>query len=56
MIPLPRTQSHKVTNTSGNVEGWATQCLPTVLGRACVDDWAGAASGDSFRAVAPVAV
>ena len=33
---------------SGNVEGWATQCLPTVRGRTCVDAWAGAASGGSF--------
>ncbi len=36
--------------------GQATRCLPAVRGRACVDAWAGAASGDSFRAVAPVAV
>jgi hypothetical protein len=34
----------------------ATRCLPPVRGRAWVDDWAGAASGGSFRAVAPVAV
>jgi hypothetical protein len=36
--------------------GWSTWCPPTVQGRACVDAWAGAASGGSFRAVARVAV
>ena len=41
---------------SGRVEGWSTQCLPTVWGQACVDAWAGAESGGSFRAVAQVAV
>jgi hypothetical protein len=38
------------------VGGWATQCLPAVRRRACVDAWSRAASGDSFRAVAPVSV
>jgi hypothetical protein len=36
--------------------GWSTQCLPAVRGRVCVDAWAGAASGGSFRTVAPVSV
>jgi hypothetical protein len=35
---------------------WSTQRLPTVRGQTCVDAWAGAASGGSFRTVAPVAV
>ena len=40
----------------GRVRGWATRCLPVVRCRACVDAWASAASGGSFRAVAQVAV
>ena len=32
------------------------RCLPAVRSQTCVDAWAGAASGGSFRAVAPVAV
>jgi len=31
-------------------------CLSAVLSRTCVDAWAGAASGGSFKTVAPVAV
>ena len=42
--------------TGGRVGGWATRCPPAVRGRSCVDAWAGAASGGSFRAVAPVVV
>ena len=38
------------------MENWAAQCLPAVQGWVRVDAWAGAASGGSFRAVAPVAV
>jgi len=40
----------------GRVVGRATRCLPAVRSRACVDAWAGAASGGSFRAVALVTV
>ncbi len=40
----------------GRVGVWSTRCLPNVRGRACVDAWAGAASGGSFRAVASVVV
>jgi hypothetical protein len=40
----------------GRVGGWTTLCLPAVRGPVCVDTWAGAASGGSFRAVAPGAV
>ena len=40
----------------GLVGGWATRCLPAVRGRACVDAWAGDASGGSFGAFAQVAV
>ena len=40
----------------GRVSGRAKLCLPTVRSRACVDAWAGEASGGSFRTVAPVAV
>ncbi len=42
--------------TGGLVGGWSTQCLPAARGQVCVDYWAGAASGGSFRAVAPGAV
>jgi hypothetical protein len=40
----------------GHVGGWATLCLPTVLGRACVGAWAGAASCVSFGAFALVTI
>jgi len=40
----------------GSVTGRAALCLPTVRSRACVDVWAGAASGGSFRVVGLVAV
>ena len=36
--------------------GLAARCLGAVRSRACVDAWAGAASGGSFKTVAPVAV
>jgi len=36
--------------------GWTTLCPPAVRGLSCVDAWAGAASGDSFRTVALVTV
>ena len=42
--------------TRGRVVGRAALCLPAVQSRACVDAWAGAASGGSFRDVALVAV
>jgi hypothetical protein len=42
--------------TGGRVGGRTTRCLPAVRGRACVDAWAGAASGGYFRAVAPVVI
>jgi len=38
---------------SGHVAGWASQCLPAVQGRTCVDAWTGVASGGSFRGVVP---
>ena len=40
----------------GRVAGWATLCLPAVLGRTCVCAWAGAPSGGSFGAFALVAI
>ena len=40
----------------GRVVVRAELCLPAVRSRVCVDAWAGEASGDSFRDVAPVAV
>ena len=40
----------------GRVVGRASLCLPEVRSRVCVDTWGGAASGGSFRDVAPVAV
>jgi hypothetical protein len=40
----------------GHVAGWATLCLPAVLGRTCVCAWAGAESGGYFGAFALVAV
>ena len=40
----------------GHVTGRAVWCLSAVRSRACVDDWASAASGVSFKTVAPVAV
>jgi len=40
----------------GHLAGRSSQCLPAMRSRACVDAWAGAASGGSFWAVAPVAV
>jgi hypothetical protein len=40
----------------GHVVGRSSQCLPAVWSRACVDTWDGAASGGSFKTVAPVAV
>jgi len=40
----------------GRVVGRSTLCLPAVRSRACVNAWAGAASGGSFRDVAQVAV
>ena len=40
----------------GHVAGRSAQCLPAVRSRACVDAWDGAASGGSFRDVAPVSV
>ena len=40
----------------GHVTGLSAQCLPAVRSRACVDAWAGAASGCYFRAVAPVVI
>ena len=40
----------------GRLRGWAMRCLPAVRRRACVDAWSSAASGGSFRAVAPVTV
>ena len=40
----------------GRVGGWSTLCLPAVRGPVCVDAWAGAGSGGSFRAVATGAV
>ena len=40
----------------GSVSGRSALCLRTVRSRTCVDAWAGASSGGSFRAVAPVAV
>ncbi len=36
--------------------GWSSLCLPAVRDWVRVDAWAGAASGGSFRAAAPVAV
>jgi len=42
--------------TGGRVGGRATLCLPAMRGRACVDAWAGAASGAYFRAVLSVAI
>ena len=40
----------------GLTAGRAATCLPAVQSRACVDAWAGTASGGSLRVVAPVAV
>jgi hypothetical protein len=40
----------------GRTVGRAARCLPAVKSRACVDTWAGTASGGSLRTVAPVAV
>jgi len=40
----------------GRVVGRAVRCLPAVRSRVCVDAWAGAASGVSFRDVAPMTV
>ena len=40
----------------GHVAGWATLCLPAVLGRTCVYAWAGAESGGYFGAFALVAI
>jgi len=39
-----------------HVGSWSTQCLPAVLGRACVGAWAGEGPGGSFGAFAQVAV
>ena len=36
--------------------GRASWCLSAVRSRACVDAWAGAASGGSFRSVTPVVI
>jgi hypothetical protein len=33
----------------GRMEGWAMLCLAAVLGRVCVNSWAGAASGMLLR-------
>ena len=40
----------------GRVVVRAELCLPAVRSRVCVDAWAGAASGVSFRDVAPMTV
>ncbi len=40
----------------GSMAVRAMRCLPTVRSRVCVDAWAGAASGFSFRAVDQVTV
>jgi len=57
----PRVGGDRWSSCSGRVAvggcaGRTTPCLPTVRSRACVDAWAGEASGGSFRTVAPVAV
>jgi len=45
-----------VARAHGRVLRRAALCLPAVRSRACVDAWAGAASGCSFRAVAQMPV
>ena len=40
----------------GRVGGLSSLCLPGVQGSVRVDAWAGASSGGSFRAVAPVSI
>jgi hypothetical protein len=55
-VPLAAQRTREGGVRGGRMGDWSTRCLPAVLGRACVDAWAGAVSGDSFRDVAPVAV
>jgi hypothetical protein len=52
--PSPAPMSGRCVG--GHVGGLSALCLPTVRGSVRVDSWAGAASGVSFRAVAPVAI
>ena len=40
----------------GRVAGRAALCLPAVRSRACVDAWAGAASGGSFWSAPEVSI
>ena len=54
-VPLPAMRT-RARCAGGHVGGRTTRCLPAVRGRACVDFWAGAASGGYFRAVTPVVI
>ena len=56
VVLLEAGRNWGVCRARGRVSGRAAQCLPAVRSRACVDAWAGAASGGSFRAVALVTV
>ena len=64
LLPSSRVRCSGVVRERGSpvevpfrlVTGREALCLSAVRSRACVDTWASAASGGSFRAVAPVTV